>query len=303
MTDCSETNVQLALQRLVDPAIRVLRIREVGGGCISASMRVDLDPDSFSASTVFVKTNCPEFCDNFLCECDGLDSLSSAEAITVPRPLASGEAVGGSWLVTPWVETGSRPQSFYPEFGQQLARLHQTTAGDPIGWPRDNYLGAAKQKNGTAATTWPDFLSENRIGFQLRWAVDQRLADHRLKTDCQAIVDKMGDLLKGRREETSLLHGDLWSGNYLCDSAGQPVLIDPAVYRGCHEAEFGMIRLFGSCPESFYEAYQQTWPMRDGWQRRTSVYVLYHLLNHLNLFGSGYAGQCRSVAAEVLRAT
>ena len=110
----------------------------------------------------------------------------------------------------------------------------------------------------------------------------------------------MDDLLAGRDDQTSLIHGDLWSGNYLCDSEGGPVIIDPAVYYGCREAEFGMLKLFGSCPNEFYEAYDDVFPRRDGCQRRTDVYVLYHLLNHLNLFGRGYLDHCRQVAAEVL---
>ena len=111
----------------------------------------------------------------------------------------------------------------------------------------------------------------------------------------------MPELLQGRDDETSLLHGDLWSGNYLCDERGEPVVIDPAVYRGCREAEFGMIRLFGACPPTFERAYCDTFPLPDGWHRRVSVYVLYHLLNHLNLFGSGYLGQCHQVTDEILR--
>jgi fructosamine-3-kinase len=111
----------------------------------------------------------------------------------------------------------------------------------------------------------------------------------------------MDQLLAGRDPQTSLLHGDLWSGNYLCDCEDRPVVIDPAVYYGCREAEFGMLRLFGSCPDDFYESYMETFPLPGGWQHRVSVYVLYHLLNHLNLFGSGYHDQCKRLAAEILR--
>jgi fructosamine-3-kinase len=122
-----------------------------------------------------------------------------------------------------------------------------------------------------------------------------------LQRDCEQIIDLMDDLLEGREDQTSLLHGDLWSGNYLCDREGDAVIIDPAIYYGCREAEFGMLRLFGSCPGDFYESYLDTFPLPAGWQRRVSVYVLYHLLNHLNLFGTGYRSQCQRLAAEILR--
>ena len=111
---------------------------------------------------------------------------------------------------------------------------------------------------------------------------------------------EMEQLLAGSESSTSLLQGDLWSGNYLCDNAGTAVLIDPAVYYGNREAEFGMLRLFGSCPGRFYDAYQEAFPLAGGWQQRVNVYVLYHLLNHLNLFGRGYHSQCCETAAEIL---
>ncbi|MEM9646268.1 MAG: fructosamine kinase family protein, partial [Planctomycetota bacterium] len=111
---------------------------------------------------------------------------------------------------------------------------------------------------------------------------------------------RMDDLLDGRKRGVSLLHGDLWSGNHLCGPGGEVVLIDPAVHQGCPEAEFGMIELFGSCPPRFYDAYLDTNPFSDGWQRRVRIYVLYHLLNHLNLFGAAYAGQCQTMASKIL---
>ena len=139
------------------------------------------------------------------------------------------------------------------------------------------------------------------MGYQLRWGVDRGGIDGGLRRSLEELIAKLPEILEGRDDETSLLHGDLWSGNYLAAEDGRPVIIDPAIYHGCREAEFGMLRLFGGCPETFYEAYRAAWPLPDGWQRRTNVYVLYHLLNHLNLFGGGYAGSCRETAAEILR--
>lgn len=207
--------------------------------------------------------------------------------------------MGRSMLIMEWIERGSARAANFPEFGRQLASLHRTTLGDAIGLDHDNFLGASPQIN-RPCDSWPQFVAEHRIGFQICRAIDGGLASDRLRRDVEKVIASIDELLAGREDRTSLLHGDLWSGNYWFDETGRPVWIDPAVYRGCREAEFGMIRLFGGCPAEFYDAYQDSLPMPDGWQRRTSVYVLYHLLNHLNLFGSGYLSQCQTVAAEIL---
>ncbi|GAA5508386.1 fructosamine kinase family protein [Novipirellula caenicola] len=301
----SDSDVSAALGQLIDPSTKISDVRGVGGGCISNAMQITLHCDRLGNRTVFAKANEAGFVDNFQSECDGLTALAAAESILIPKPLAVGTAAGRAWLVTEWVETRPQSQNFFADFGRQLAKLHRVTAGSQIGWRSDNFLGSAIQPN-TATAGWGEFVAENRIGFQLRWAIDQHRADAKLRRDGEAIVAAMAELLSGRADETSLLHGDLWSGNYLCGTTddavgGVPVIIDPAVYYGCREAEFGMLKLFGSCPAEFYDAYQATWPLPDGWQHRINVYVLYHLLNHLNLFGSGYLGQCHQVASEILR--
>ena len=288
------------LTSLLDEPCRVIDHRPVGGGCISDAMRITVvKEEDNEPSSLFLKRNNASFLDNFQCEQLGLQQLAEVSEIRVPHPIAVGRVDDNAWLVTDWIEQSSPPPDFFEAFGCQLANLHRATLGTEIGWQRDNYLGAARQIN-DAATSWPDFVAEHRIGFQLRWAVDQGLADDRLACDVQTIIRRMPSLLQGRDDQASLLHGDLWSGNYLCDVTGNPVIMDPAVYRGCREAELGMIRLFGSCPPSFYEAYQQAFPLPDGCWRRVSVYVLYHLLNHLNLFGHGYLCQCHASAAEIL---
>lgn len=290
-----------AVESLLPDGTELADSRGVGGGCISAACRLHLRGASGELRTLFAKSNDASFADNFACERDGLQRLADTGTIGVPRPVASGTCGGRAWLFLEWVEAGSRDGDFYADFGRDLAALHEATLGSSIGLDRDNYLGSARQPN-EATSSWTEFVADRRLGFQLRWATNQGLADGRLRQDVAKVIARLPDLLDGRRDETSLLHGDLWSGNYLADSSGRPVIIDPAVYHGCREAEFGMIELFGSCRPPFYEAYQEALPMPGGWQRRASVYVLYHLLNHLNLFGGGYASQCRSVASRLLRA-
>ncbi|QDT09206.1 fructosamine kinase family protein [Planctomycetes bacterium K23_9] len=291
--------IQSALDVLLPESVLVIDVCDVAGGCISEAYGVAVRDES-GERMLFLKSNKPLFEENFQCEAEGLAQLANVEAVRVPKLAAQGLAVGKSWLVTDWVKKGPQSGDFFAKFGSQLARLHRDSRGDEIGWHRDNYLGSSKQIN-ASRSGWAEFFASQRIEHQLRWAVDQGLVDAAFRQNVGQIVRRMPELLHGRDDYTSLLHGDLWSGNYLCDRSGEPVLIDPAVYRGCREAEFGMLQLFGSCPASFYESYQAAWPMPDDWERRVAVYVLYHLLNHLNLFGQGYLPQCRSVAAEVLR--
>lgn len=293
-------NLAQAVQELVPSVKEVMEARSVGGGCISEAWRVSVHDQSGRARSLFVKSNTTAFLDNFQAERDGLVRLSQPDVIGVPKPIAVGESNERAWLVTEWIEQGTRGRDFFTRFGRDLARLHAATRGQRIGLDRDNYLGSAPQMN-SPCDNWVAFFADRRIGFQLRWSIEQNLADSVLRSNCERILETLEQLLSGRADESSLLHGDLWSGNYLCDSLGAPTIIDPAIYYGCREAELGMLQLFGSCPQAFYDSYLDTFPLAGGWQRRVKVYVLYHLLNHLNLFGLGYLDQCRTLTAQILR--
>lgn len=294
-----------ALAELLEVERDRLRLRSVGGGCISTALRVDIatGDSSVGAETVFAKVNTADFLDNFEAEADGLRRLGAAGVLRIPQPHIVEQRGSHSYFVAAWIEPSARGSRgvFYERFGRGLAELHRATRGSEIGLPRDNYLGAAVQRNAPCAD-WVEFVAEHRLGFQMRWAIEQGLMGAALRRDVQRIIDRLEELLEGRDNETVLLHGDLWSGNYLSDGDGSPVLIDPAVYHGCREAEFGMLRLFGGCPEAFYRAYQDAWPLATGWERRSDVYQLVHLLNHLNLFGGGYQASCAQMAARLCRA-
>ncbi|EMI56968.1 fructosamine kinase family protein [Rhodopirellula sallentina] len=280
--------------------------RSVGGGCISQAERVTIECSDAEPNrrTIFWKSNSADFLDNFRCEADGLRSLAKTDSLRTPRVLGVGEASGRSHLLLEAIER-ARGGVEYRRFGDALAEHHRSTEGSEIGWITDNYLGASPQRNqwDKGSGTWPDFVVQRRIEPQVRMAADRDLLDPRLKSYLKDIIRNMESLLSGRENRTSLLHGDLWSGNFWSDPSGAPVWIDPAVYRGCREAEFGMVELFGGCSRPFYEAYQSRWSMPDGWKRRVEVYVLYHLLNHLNLFGVSYQQSCRDRATSILRAS
>ena len=293
-------DLQRAFSTLVSSDLNVVDQRRVTGGCISEGCQVVTEDAQGQQQTWFAKTNRESFLINFQAEADGLTRLAAVEAIESPRPETFGVSGDQAWLIMKWIDQKPAGKYFFRDFGARLAEMHRCTSGTRIGLDRDNFLGAAKQIN-CSVDRWIDFVAENRLGVQLRWGIDQQWIDDSLRRDCERVIAGLDQWLDGRAESTSLLHGDLWSGNYLCDIEGRPVVIDPAVYYGCREAEFGMLMLFGACPATFYDSYQQVFPMPAGWQRRANVYVLYHLLNHLNLFGGGYHGQCQQMAEQILR--
>lgn len=293
--------LQRALSSLVSIDLTVVDQQQVTGGCISEGCRVVTENRQRHQQGWFVKRNHKSFLDNFHAEADGLTRLAAAATVGTPHPEAIGVSGEQAWLIMNWIDQKPPGAAFFRDLGAGLAEMHRCTSGTRIGLERDNFLGAAKQVN-QPQDRWVDFVAERRLGFQLRWGIDQQSIDGALRRNCERVIAGLDQFLDGRSENTSLLHGDLWSGNYLCDIEGRPVLIDPAVYYGCREAEFGMLMLFGACPELFYDSYQQVFPMNAGWQRRVNVYVLYHLLNHLNLFGNGYHGQCQQMTEQILRA-
>lgn len=282
-------------------------VQTVGGGCISQAWKVQNDS---SGDHYFVKQNHIDLLDNFRAESDGLESLSlaaeSVEGLEVPKALFIGEVDDKACLVLKWIDSAADSVNEF-QYGRSLAMMHVSGNAEDrsIGYSRDNYLGATHQIN-TPPTTkspqgWIDFVAEQRLGYQIAMAKDGGIASGQLIEAVEATIRGLPCLLEGRRDEITLLHGDLWSGNALFDVDGNVVLIDPAVYRGCPEAEFGMLKLFGGVGPEFDRGYQSVIQFPEGWQRRVRVYVLYHLLNHLNLFGASYLNQCERLAIELAR--
>ncbi|MDK2970839.1 MAG: hypothetical protein PWP23_594 [Candidatus Sumerlaeota bacterium] len=270
----------------------VARRQGVGGGCINNAETIALA----DGRRFFLKSNPHPLPRLFECEAEGLEALATAGALRVPRPIGTGGGGNGvpPFLVLELIESGAPGPRFQEELGRGLAELHRTTRADRFGFPHDNYIGSTPQPNGWNED-WVAFWREHRLGFQLRLARRNGLSD--------AAMDKLGDRLMNRLDEylaepaepPCLLHGDLWGGNVMADGGGAPVLIDPAAYYGRREADLAMTQLFGGFTAAFYHAYEETWPLAPGSDTRLAIYRLYHLLNHLNLFGAGYAGQCRTI--------
>lgn len=261
----------------------------VGGGCISVAWSVVTDCGRF-----FVKLGTARDPGDFAQEVAGLDALAATGAVRVPRPVGHGTVGGTAWLVLEHVALRPRDAACDEQLGRALATLHATVA-PRYGLDDDNTLGATRQPNGWH-DDWIGFWREQRLGYQLALAARH---GHRLARG-EALLARLDTLLAGHRPAASLLHGDLWSGNAAADDTGAPVLFDPAVYYGDREADLAMSELFGGFDRRFHAAYREVWPLDDGYALRRDLYNLYHVLNHLNLFGGGYAGQAARLIDRLL---
>lgn len=226
-------------------------------------------------------------------EADGLRELQRAEAVRVPHAVACGATGSDSYLLLEWLTMRSSSDSSDRQLGELLAQQHRCS-GERFGWHRDNTIGATPQHN-ASCDDWIAFFRGQRLGFQLELAGRNGFGGE-LQHSGARLMLKLADYFGSYQPSPSLLHGDLWSGNYAV-SDGEPVIFDPAVYYGDRETDIAMTRLFGGFGAEFYRAYTDRWPLEHGHERRLPLYQLYHVLNHLNLFGSSYIGR----ALELMR--
>ncbi len=266
----------------------------VGGGCISNATRVRCARGEF-----FVKWSRGEAAKTFPPEAAGLARLRVAGSpLVVPKPELARDASDGlpGVLMMEWIEAGTISREFWEAFGHGLAALHRHTS-ERYGLDEDNFIGRSHQRN-TWEASWPEFFLRHRLLPQVeearstgRWAVAWNEPIERL-------FRRLPELLP-RYPAASILHGDLWSGNFMVDGTGRPVLIDPATYFGHREADLAMTELFGGFDPRFQRAYHEAWPIEEGYAERKDVYNLYHLINHLNHFGSGYSGSIDRVLRTI----
>ena len=266
--------------------------RAVGGGCINQTFVVQLS----DGRNYFVKANADPLDNMFAREAAGLSALAEAGTIRVPVPVGHGGGAAGvpPFLVMEYIAS-ARPGNAYGQMlGQGLAELHLRTRSKRCGFSHDNYLGSSVQPNAWTSD-WVVFWREHRLGHQLELARHNGLCDSEMARLGNALLARLPELIADPDEPPCLLHGDLWGGNHMADERGCPVLIDPACYYGRREADLAMTLVFGGFDSSFYQAYEQTWPLAPGSEERLEIYKLYHLLNHLNLFGSSYRGACMQI--------
>jgi len=263
----------------------------VSGGCINEAWCLD----GADGRRFFVKTNRADTEEMFAAEAAGLREILAAKAVAVPAPVCSGRAEERAFLVLEYLPLGGGEASV--ELGHGLARMHRYSSAD-YGWWRDNTIGSTPQIN-TPNSDWIAFWGEQRLGYQLR-LVRQKGYGGNLQRMGEQLLQRFSALFSGYTPVPSLLHGDLWSGNQAVTDSGEPVIFDPAVYYGDRETDIAMTELFGGFSSRFYAAYNEAWPLDEGYPVRRDLYNLYHILNHLNLFGGGYLHQAEQMMARLL---
>ena len=265
----------------------------IGGGCINETHIVQMDGQHW-----FVKLNSIDKLDMFEAEMEDLSILNSAHALRVPEPLICGSTETRSYLIMEAITAGNSANAMRVA-GEQLAALHHSTQ-PRFGHQRDNYIGATEQIN-SVESDWLTFWREHRLGYQLKLAHKKGLSDTSMALGEQ-LIDALPHFLD-HSPKASLLHGDLWGGNIMTDQHGLPVIYDPAIYYGDRETDLAMTYLFGGFTADFYQAYQANYALTDGHEVRRTLYNLYHILNHFNLFGGSYDQQAhrmmRSLLSEV----
>ncbi|MEZ4791106.1 MAG: fructosamine kinase family protein [Flavobacteriales bacterium] len=282
--------VECLAKHISDHLARPVDIEEcvvVGGGSINDAYRLETNEGRY-----FVKVNqadrYPSF---FAAEADGLGRIGATSTMRVPRVIAVGEDHDDSYLLLEWIASGPKTPAFWSDFGRSLAALHRHTA-PAFGLERDNYIGTLVQRN-TEHPGWTEFFVQCRLEPMVAKARDRKrlgggdvLRFERLYAQLDALFPT---------EAPALLHGDLWNGNFMCGADAKPVLIDPAVYHGHREMDIAMSTLFGGFDPGFIAAYDDAWPLEQGWRERVDLCNLYPLLVHVNLFGGGYVQQVQAV--------
>ncbi|MDH4316080.1 MAG: fructosamine kinase family protein [Gammaproteobacteria bacterium] len=269
------------------------RVHRVGGGDHSSAWQL-----RSAGKQWFVKTGSSASLSQFEAESDGLRELRAAGAVRVPDPIACGSVGNDSYLVLEWLALEQRNAGSDAKLGEGLALQHRCCA-DRFGWHRDNTIGATPQRN-TWNADWQDFFRRERIGYQLALAAQNGFGGE-LQEQGDIAMAGIGRMFAKYRPLPSLLHGDLWGGNYASVNS-EPVIFDPAVYFGDRETDLAMTRLFGGFGEAFYRAYETSWPLDAGHEERSVLYQLYHVLNHLNIFGAGYLSRSLQLLRRLNRA-
>ncbi len=269
---------------------RIKQQRMVGGGCINSAYCIESENKRY-----FVKLNAADKLTMFEAEAEGLTELAKADAVRVPVPICTGVVAQQAFIVMEYLELGG--QARMADFAEQLVKMHRCTHS-VFGWQRENTIGSTLQEN-KPDDNWVSFWCEQRLGFQLELAKRNAASRHLLQKG-ERLQSELGVFFKGYQPEASLLHGDLWSGNVAFNRQGQAVIFDPATYYGDREADIAMTELFGGFPAEFYTHYQQQWPLDEGYSIRKTLYNLYHILNHFNMFGGGYASQAEGMCERLL---
>ena len=265
----------------------------VGGGCIANAGRLETDD-----APLFLKYGDERVARTFPGEAAGLEAMWAAESplhipAVIDRAPPDGDCPG--FLVMEWIETGQKSESFWTNFGRGLARMHRH-AEVQYGFEDNNFIGRLPQQN-EWMDTWPAFFRAQRLEPQVAMARERGGWQSNWNGALEQLYQRLPEILP-ETPEASVLHGDLWKGNCMVTADGTPAVVDPAAYYGHREADLAMTDLFGGYRDPFYSAYREAWPLEPGYDTRKGIYNLYHLINHLNLFGASYAGSVEGTLRE-----
>jgi hypothetical protein len=279
--------IQKTLSSRYNTKVEIDKITGLSGGSINDTMLVSTNSGKF-----FVKRNsASKYPGMFEKEAKGLNILSGKSTLKVPAVIALGASENVAFLILDYVDSGSKGPGFWDQFAKGLAQLHKNSA-DRFGLDHDNYIGSLYQSN-KMYNSWTEFFQAERLEKQLKLARDHGKIGSSGVRSFDNFFHELPNIFPA--EPPSLLHGDLWGGNYMVDNSGNAVLIDPAVYFGHREMDIGMTQLFGGFSNEFYDAYNNYYPLEKGWQERLDYCNLYPLMVHVNLFGGGYLNAVQSI--------
>lgn len=273
-------------------SFKLVNARPLAGGDINTAYQLQTEDLSY-----FVKLNRPDRLSMFEAEASGLQALAQSRLMRVPEIIVCGKTDQYAFLVLEYIALDNLNGRSERLLGQQLAQMHQQKQAY-FGWHLDNTIGSNTQVNGQYSD-WITFWQEQRLGHQLKLAAENGYGG-RLQTQGEKLCADLKPFFSGYRPHPALVHGDLWRGNAAADEQGNPVIYDPACYFGDRETDLAMTELFGGFSQAFYDAYQTVYPLESGYETRKTLYNLYHILNHLNLFGQGYLHQAETMMSRLL---
>jgi fructosamine-3-kinase len=285
------TEIDAQITQATGEKFQTQQRRSVSGGCINQGYCL-----SDVNKKYFVKLNQASQVAMFEAEALGLTHMCYTDTIRVPKPICYGVAGNSCYIVLEWLDMGRGDSKASEEMGRKLAQMHKQSLSEKFGWDMNNTIGSTPQIN-TRTDDWVEFWTKHRLGYQFE--LGKRRGGSFPHAD--DLLNAIPELLSGHEVQPSLVHGDLWGGNAGFTHEGEPVIFDPATYYGDREVDIAMTEVFGGFPAAFYQGYNEAFPLDDGYEKRKTLYNLYHILNHFNLFGGGYGSQANGMIGRILR--
>ena len=288
----SWNSISKQIELATNTSFKIIDIQAVSGGCINSGYLIQSNNNRY-----FIKLNQTHLVPMFKAEFAGLAEIAKTKTIKVPKPILFGKTSEHAFLVLEHIELFSGNKQSDSQLGQQLAALHKTPQ-EFFGWHQNNTIGSTPQIN-TSTEQWPIFWQTNRLNFQLSLAEQNDFKGCLIESG-KRLSNTLHHFFKDYTPQPSLLHGDLWSGNAAVTKQGEAIIYDPACYYGDRETDIAMTELFGGFGPHFYSAYNEYYPLDSAYSTRKTLYNLYHILNHLNLFGSSYQQQAQNMIDSLL---